>query len=135
MDKLRTKPKTMSMNEWPGPIRGMLALAKTTHDRGMKGSIPFKLGDVMQTLSGNKVVCIEQTTQKGYECVRFDDGAWRYNRDHDRGRCTASDWDDRLNVMPNYPVKDDVGLELNMIKAHLELDSGVIRMEIAGVPV
>ncbi|MNE19090.1 hypothetical protein D3C80_1121590 [compost metagenome] len=135
MDKLRTQPKSKTGADFPGPIVGLLALATSDHDKGMRGSIPFKLGDVLQTISGNTVVCIELTYLKGYECARFDDGGWRYNREHDRGRCTGSEWDDRMNVMPKYPVKDDVGLELDMIKAHIELDTGAIRMEIAGVAV
>ena len=103
IDKLRTMSKPRTGADFPGPICGILALAKTTHEKGMKGSIPFKIGDELMTISGNKVVCIELTFLKGYECARFDDGAWRYNREHDRGRCTGSSWDDRLNILPNYP--------------------------------
>jgi hypothetical protein len=138
IDKLNTYQPPRTGADIPGPICGLLALAKSNHERGMKGSIPFKLGDVMQTISGNTVVCIELTSRQGYECARFDDGGWRYNRDYDRGRCTASRWDARKNVMPKYPEYQEDILERDMVRAMQELgnlDPGEIRMEIAGVVV
>ena len=122
IDKLRTRSKSKTGVDYPGPIVGILALAGTDHDRGMAGSIPFKIGDKFTTISGTEVVCIQLSeVNRGYECARFSDGGWRYNREHDRGRCTASEWDDRMNILPKF-YTDDL-FERDMIKANHRLDN------------
>lgn len=121
IDKLRTRRlRSKTGADFPGPINGILALAGTDHDRGMAGSIPFKIGDKFKTIEGTDVECIQLSeVQRGYECARFSDGGWRYNREHDRGRCTGSEWDDRMNILPKF-YTDDL-LERDMIRAQTAL--------------
>lgn len=122
LDKIRTKPRLKTGADYPGPINGILALAGTDHGRGMAGSIPFKIGDKFTTISGTEVECIQiSESNHGYECARFSDGAWRYNREHDRGRCTGSEWNERMNILPKF-YTDDL-FELDMIKAKHRLDN------------
>lgn len=106
--------------DFPGPICGILLLARTNHERGMRGSIPFKIGDVFTTLGGVRVECIQLSDTRGYETARFSDGGWRYNRDHDRGRATGSEWDARKNIVPNF-YQEEI-LEKDMIEAMQQLD-------------
>lgn len=121
IDKLRTLSKPKTGADYPGPIIGLLALANSDHDRGMAGSIPFKIGDKFTTITGTEVECIQLSVQhRGYECARFSDGGWRYNREHDRGRCTGSEWDARKNILPKFYTDDPV--ERDMIKAKHSLD-------------
>lgn len=103
IDMLDVKPAKQSFDE-NFSIHGILELAGVKDfSHGMKGSIPFKIGDKFKTLRGTEVECIQLSETRGYECARFSDGAWRYNRDHDRGRCTASRWDAPRNILPKYP--------------------------------
>jgi hypothetical protein len=87
---------------------------------------PFELGKTYLRHDGVPVRCIE-IGQGHSECVRFDDGdlrwyftggykrrdggfepvkwhastsGWRYNRDSDRGRVTATDFDNPRCVVP-----------------------------------
>lgn len=120
IDKLRTRPRLKTAADFPGPINGLLALAGTDHDRGMAGSIPFKIGDKFTTISGTEVECIQLSDTRGYECARFSDGGWRYNREHDRGRATGSEWDARKNILPKF-YTDDL-FERDMIMATHRLD-------------
>lgn len=102
IDMLNVRPVKQSIDEMFECI-GILAQAGITDfSHGMKGSIPFKIGDKFKTLRGTEVECIQLSNTKGYECARFSDGAWRYNRDHDRGRCTGSRWDDPKNIVPMF---------------------------------
>lgn len=108
LDKLNTKRKLKTAAD-PDPICGILLLANSDHDRGMRGSIPFKIGDVFTTLGGVRVECIQLSDTRGYETARFSDGGWRYNREYDRGRATGSEWDARKNILPDYyPTCGDV---------------------------
>lgn len=103
LDMLDTKPVKQSYDE-QFSVYGIMALAGVTDfSHGMKGSIPFKIGDRFKTLRGTEVECIQLSETRGYECARFSDGAWRYNRDHDRGRCTAGRFDNPRNILPKYP--------------------------------
>ena len=112
IDKLRTLRPLRTAADFPGPIVGILALANTDHDRGMRGSIPFKVGDKFTTIGGVEVECIAVSDQKYYETARFSDGGWRYNREHDRGRATGAEWDYRKNIVPNYPTNQKLFAEL-----------------------
>lgn len=46
-----------------------------------------------RTKSGKWVRIVDEKTDKGYECVKGDDGIWRYNRASDLGRVTSSNFD------------------------------------------
>jgi hypothetical protein len=93
----------MNQSEMSTPL-GMLEIAGVTPENGMNGSIAFELGERCITLGGEEVVCTELSDKlRGYQCARFSDGAWRYNRPHDRGRCTGSPWDHPLNIVPRFP--------------------------------
>lgn len=82
----------------------MLLISGIAPENGVKDSIPFELGERCTTLGGEEVVCTELSEKwRGYECALFSDGAWRYNRPHDRGRCTGSPWDSPLNIVPRFP--------------------------------
>lgn len=121
IDKLNTISRAREGKEFPGPICGILLLARSNHERGMRGSVPFKIGDKFTTLGGVQVECIQLSeANRGYECARFSDGGWRYNRDHDRGRATGSRWDDRKNILPNF-YQEEI-LEKDMIEAMQQLD-------------
>lgn len=103
LELLDTKPVKESIDEM-FQCTGILAMAGVTNfSHGMRGSIPFKLGDKFTTLRGIEVECIQLSETRGYETARFSDGGWRYNRDHDRGRATASRWDSPWNILPKYP--------------------------------
>lgn len=56
-------------------------------------SLPFIIGPAYQTLGGKTVYIVEESTTPGYECVKGDDGIWRYNREgeFERGRVTGTD--------------------------------------------
>lgn len=87
---------------------GMLKVVGSNSQDGMRGSIPFQLGDVMTTMGDDevpsyKVVCMELSNLKGYECSKWSDNKWRYNREHDRGRSTGSSWKSPHNIIPKFP--------------------------------
>jgi len=65
-------------------------------------SAPFLLMSSYRTKAGEWVRIVDEQTLKGYECVKGDDGIWRYNRASDRGRVTASAFDmsDPNNLIP-----------------------------------
>jgi len=67
------------------------------------GSAPFLLCSSYRTKAGQWVRIVDESTLKGYECVKGDDGIWRYNRESDRGRVTGSAFDmsDPRNLLPN----------------------------------
>lgn len=93
----------MDFNEMNQSV-GMLKLAGVSAEEGMKQSIRFELGDRVTTIGGQEVICTELSDETpGYECALFSDGAWRYNRPHDRGRCTGSAWDAPKNIVPIFP--------------------------------
>lgn len=106
IDKIRTKPKHKTAADYPGPIVGILAAIGTDHEIGMSKTKPFEIGDIFQTLGGTTVECIALSESRGYECARFSDGAWRYNHPYDRGRTTAGEWDNRLNIVPDMEKPD-----------------------------
>lgn len=84
-------------------VTGYYKMAGVTKADGMKNSIPFKVGDVFTTIGGRRVECIELSEMRGYECARFNDGGWRYNRPYDRGRATGSRNDSPWNIIPAFP--------------------------------
>lgn len=65
---------------------------------------PFVVGRMYERLDGVMVTCI---TVGENECARFDDNTnarngWRYDRDHDRGRVTGTDWNNGLrHILPD----------------------------------
>ena len=84
-------------------------------------SKPFEVGKTYTRLDGKQVICIKTVSaNKGYETAQFDDrlevftargfipgidgdpldSGFRYNRGQDRGRCTAGQFDDPFNVIP-----------------------------------
>lgn len=80
-------------------------------------SKPFEVGKTYSRLDGKVVTCIKTTSPPGYQCAQFDDreevyaarghtdgnpldSGYRYNRGQDRGRCTAGQFDDPFNVIP-----------------------------------
>ncbi len=68
----------------------------------MSATKPFELGKTYSTLAGNLVMIREIRTdiKHAYDCVIGDDGICRYNRDHDRGRTTASGFTCPTNLIP-----------------------------------
>lgn len=64
---------------------------------------PFVVGQAYRTKSGDTVT-ITRELQPGtpYGCVEGSDGLWRYNREWDRGRVTASAFDMScpMNLVP-----------------------------------
>lgn len=95
----------MNKNQWDDlfGITGMLKEVGSNPIDGMAGSIPFKIGDVRKTMAGIEVTCVELTDLKGYECSKWSDDKWRYNRPHDRGRCTGGSWTNPNNIIPTFP--------------------------------
>lgn len=100
----------MTPDQWDelfGTVGILKAVGSNPHD-GMRGSIPFKLGDVFMTFGNDEtpsyeVTCVELSNMKGYECSKWSDGGWRYNREHDRGRSTGSSWKSPHCIVPKFP--------------------------------
>ncbi|MBC8737034.1 hypothetical protein F6X40_09455 [Paraburkholderia sp. UCT31] len=63
-------------------------------------SLPFEVGQTYPTLNGKLVTIVEESTTRGYECAKGDDDKWRYNREQDRGRCTACNFNNPDNLVP-----------------------------------
>ena len=64
---------------------------------------PFILGQTYQTKAGDSITIIDEHRANGpYWTVQGSDSIWRYNREHDRGRATASAFDmsDPRNLIP-----------------------------------
>lgn len=76
-------------------------------------SEPLLLGNTYRLLSGNTVMIVEVNNKPGYESVKGNDGAWRYNRQNDRGRVTGSphDFSEPRNIIPLYSRNDPGVLE------------------------
>lgn len=53
----------------------------------------FMLGSSYQTRTGKWVRIVDESAVKGYECVKGDDGIWRYNRPSCLGRVAGSAFD------------------------------------------
>jgi len=106
---MRTEGQTLT-----GPSYEMYELfSRAFHEhRRQRPTKPFEVGKQYQRHDGVVVTCIDVRN----ECARFDDydpdyidehgfahtRGWRYNRDSDRGRCTASRPDNYRNVIPEY---------------------------------
>ena len=69
----------------------------------------FELGQKYLTLEGKIVTIVDKSFEiRGYECVKGDDGIWRYNRSRmwagtipeGLGRTTGSSWDRLTNLIP-----------------------------------
>lgn len=104
LDKLTVRQELETFEEIMGDEpRGYFKLAGVTKKKGMRGSIPFKIGDVFKTVGGLEVECIQLSELRGYECARFSDGGWRYNREYDRGRATGGRDDSPWNIIPAFP--------------------------------
>ncbi len=57
-------------------------------------SNPFLVGEKYQTQDGESVTVVsEMYAHTAYWCIEGSDGIWRYNRESDRGRVTASNFD------------------------------------------
>ena len=64
---------------------------------------PFIVGQTYRTKSGDEVRIIgELYAGTAYACVQGSDDLWRYNRESDRGRVTASPFDMScpMNLVP-----------------------------------
>lgn len=64
---------------------------------------PFIIGQSYQTKAGTTITITEEANRNNsYWCCRGSDGIWRYNRESDRGRVTASPFDmsDPRNLIP-----------------------------------
>lgn len=66
----------------------------------------FMLYETYETQEGNKVMIVEES-QVGsqYHCVKGDDNIWRYARQSDAGRVTASNFD--MSDPRNLVVPDE----------------------------
>jgi hypothetical protein len=71
-----------------------------TPERRSETGAAFLLGSSYQTKAGQWVRIVDESTTRGYECVKGDDGVWRYNRRSCRGRVTGSSNDDPRNLIP-----------------------------------
>lgn len=93
----------------------------------------FELGKKYKTQAG-KIVTIIETNRDGshpsYHCVKGDDGAWRYSRDSDMGRCTASNFDmsDPKNLVVPKAFKEEIRLRKIILESY-KLINNVIRKE------
>lgn len=99
---VRQEPETVS-ELMSDEVTGYYKMAGVTKKDGMSNSKPFKVGDVFTTIGGLEVECIQLSEMRGYECARFSDGGWRYNRPYDRGRATGSRNDSPWNIIPAFP--------------------------------
>jgi hypothetical protein len=61
----------------------------------------FKVGEYCRTYGGDIVKIVDESNDKGYECVKGSDGKWRYNRKGDYGRITG--WSGMPSCMGDWP--------------------------------
>lgn len=73
----------------------------------------FEIGRRYLSLEGKIVTIVDRSDVKHYECVKGDDGIWRYNRTdwpgnipEGLGRTTGSSWDRLTNLIPVALVDD-----------------------------
>jgi hypothetical protein len=90
----------------------------------------FQLGKKYKTQEGKTVKIIEtnrKETHPDYHAVKGDDGAWRYSRDSDMGRCTASNFDmsDPKNLVVPQAFKEEIRLRKIVLKSYQSINNDI----------
>lgn len=79
----------------------------------------FEIGKHYLTLEGKIVKIVERSNVPNYECVKGNDGIWRYNRQgysvEGLGRTTGRTWDHPTNLIPIAIDHSNAHLEQNQV--------------------